>query len=293
MCLPITLALLSSSIIHPIIQRTSKFLKLPYTATILLYTILIVGSIYLFANSLSSSFEPLFHSTYGAIKLFAENVEQHEIAALFLQNIESILQKTFQYITSFSTKFVQSLFDLFLFTFAFFFSLIECRKDRFWYFIYIPPSFRKKWKPHFETFVQLFTTFISIELRLMLITFFIVGFSFKAMQFEHPFQKALLIAIADLLPFVGIGFIILPMSLFYFLQNKLTLTIALLILYICVLVVRQIAESYFWSAKIKIRTVHSFFISAGAVLIFGVYGLLMIPVLFMLAIHFRTKFNDA
>lgn len=252
-----------------------------------------MSAIYFVSMSLSTSFEPLFHSIYDAIKLFAQNVQQHQIAALLLQNIETILQRGFQYVTTFSSKIVQSLFDLFLFTFAFFFSLFECRKDRFWYFIYMPPAFRKKWKPHFETFIQLFTTFIWIELRLMLITFLLVGLSFDTMQFTHPFQKAFLIALADLLPFVGIGLILLPMGVFYFLQNQLVFASALFVLYICVLVIRQMAESYFWSTKIKIRTVHSFFISAGAVLIFGVYGLLMIPVLFMVAIHFRKKFSDA
>lgn len=286
------MALLSSSIIHPIIQRTSNLFKLPYSLTILIYTILTVGTVYIFFNSLSTSFEPLFHSTYEAIKIFTENMQESEIAALLFQNIEAILQKIFQYITTFSTNIVQSIFDIFLFTFAFFFSLFECRKDRFWYFIYVPPTIRKKWKPHFQTFVQLFTTFLSIEMRLMLITFFIVGLSFKALQFEHPFQKALLIAIADLLPFFGIGLILLPTATFFYMQKQLTITVALLILYICVLVIRQIAESYFWSAKIKIRTVHSFFISAGAVLIFGIYGLLMIPVLFMVAIHYRKRFSD-
>lgn len=268
-------------------------MKVPYSIIVVLYTLTAISALYFCYQSISISFEPLFHSIYEAIKLFAENVEQHEVAALLLQNIETILQKSFQYITTLSTKIVQSLFELFLFAFAFFFSLFECRKDRFWYFIYIPPPYRQKWKPHFETLIQLFTTFIWIELRLMVITFIIVGISFQAMQFAHPFQKAFLIALADLLPFIGIGVILLPMGVFYFLQDQLAIAAGLFILYVCVIVIRQIAESFFWSAKIKIRTVHSFFISAGAVLIFGIYGLLMIPVLFMAAVHFRKKINDA
>ena len=293
LCLPITLALLLSSIVYPIIKRTSQLFKLPYSLTILFYTVAGIGFVYFFIITLSASFQPLYTSVFNSIKLFAENVQQDSIAQLALQNIETVLQKVLQYVTSISSQLVQSLFDLFLFTFAFYFSLYECRKDRFWYFIYIPPPYRQKWKHHFESFVQLFSTFITIELRLMLITFIVISTSFYTLQFEQPFLKAFLIAFADLLPFIGIGLIFIPMSIFYFMQDDPTLTIILLLLYVCVLVIRQIAESYFWSAKIKIRTVHSFFISAGAILIFGVYGLLMIPVLFLLAVHFRKKFNDA
>ena len=110
--------------------------------------------------------------------------------------------------------------------------------------------------------------------------------------YEYAITKAFFVALADILPFLGIGILFIPLAIINFYQDDFINGISIIGIYICVIFVRQFAESYFWSSKLKIRTIHSFFISAGAVLIFGVYGLLFIPILFLLAMNLRVQFND-
>ena len=65
--------------------------------------------------------------------------------------------------------------------------------------------------------------------------------------------------------------------------------IGLLVLYIILLVCRQIIESLLWAHAFKLRTVHSFIITACAVYLFGLYGIMFLP--FFLFIALKVKEN--
>lgn len=292
LCLPVTLALLFSSMIYPLVQKIQKTMRISFSIIVFILTIAVVSSIYGLSYFIIHSISLLFPFLDNSIDELRENFENIEFAPVIFQQLDSILQLVATNSVKVSSSIFQSIIEIFIFVLAFYFSLFECRKDRYWFFLYAPPLVRKKWRSIYSDFLSIMTTFITIEFRLMLITFFIISIGFSMLGYEYPITKAFFIALVDVIPFLGIGILFIPLAIINFYQDDILAGISIIGIYICVIFIRQFAESYFWSSKLKIRTIHSFFISAGAVLIFGVYGLLFIPILFLLAMNLRLQFND-
>lgn len=63
--------------------------------------------------------------------------------------------------------------------------------------------------------------------------------------------------------------------------------IAILVLYFIVQMIRQLTESMLWSHTLHLRMIHTFLISAASVLLFGFYGIILSPILLMIAIKVK------
>ncbi|MBR6708278.1 MAG: sporulation integral membrane protein YtvI [Clostridia bacterium] len=79
-------------------------------------------------------------------------------------------------------------------------------------------------------------------LLLMTLTFCELLIGFALLDLDYAFLPALLIALVDLFPVLGVGTVLLPWSLFCFFGGNYHLGIGLLILYGVTTIVRQIAE---------------------------------------------------
>ena len=110
---------------------------------------------------------------------------------------------------------------------------------------------------------------------------------FWLLDFESFVTKAFLISLVDSIPFLGIGLVFLPMIAFSFYIDDLHTAVGLLVLYVVLIVGRQMLESMLWAHAFKLRTVHSFIITACAVYLFGLYGILFLP--FFLFISLKVK----
>ena len=97
-------------------------------------------------------------------------------------------------------------------------------------------------------------------------------------------MKAFLIAFADSLPFLGIGIFLIPLSIYFFIVGQPVVGSLIIALYIFVQLIRQLTESMLWSHTFHLRMIHTFIISAASVLLFGLYGIILSPILLMLAI---------
>lgn len=198
----------------------------------------------------------------------------------FISKVSYFVQSTFQYFIEF-----------FIFMIALFFALIESRKSRTWFFIYAPPAYREEWKNYFTKGMKLFSYFLYVEFQLIVLTFLLLCGGFSILGFEQAISKAFLISLADSLPFFGIGLFMIPMCIYFFIIEQPYFSIILLILYIFVQLTRQLAESMLWASTLHLRTVHTFFISAASILLFGFYGILLSPLLLFLAVRLKDKAN--
>ncbi len=84
--------------------------------------------------------------------------------------------------------------------------------------------------------------YITTSLLLCLITFFIVLVGLLCVGCRYAFLLSLIVALIDLLPILGAGVMLLPWSIFCFLWADIKMGVALIIIWIIVAVVRQIAE---------------------------------------------------
>ncbi|WP_246020329.1 AI-2E family transporter [Lysinibacillus telephonicus] len=288
--LPVSIAIFFAYFLYPIINFCHKRLRIPYILSAIFISVFIFISVYTFFYITVQS----IISIYPEVKDQVQNLDILNSGDNIL--LETIFNKSLSYIDSAILGLANVLQDimgyvieLFIFVVSFFFSLFESRKNRYWFFIYVPKQYRDEWKQYFIKATSLFGYFLYVEFQLFIITFFLLSIGLALLQFEHPINKSFLISLADALPFFGIGLFLIPIAIYFFAIGESFLCFALFILYIFIQITRQIAESLLWASTFHLRTVHTFFISAASILIFGVYGILLSPFLLLIAVKLKQK----
>ncbi len=288
--LPVSLAIFFAYFLYPIINFCHKRLKLPYILSASFISVFIFITVYTFFYITIQSIV----SIYPEMKDQVQNLDILNSGDNIL--LETIFNKSLSYIDSAILGLATVLQDimgyfieLFIFVVSFFFSLFESMKNRYWFFIYVPKPYRDEWKQYFIKGTSLFGYFLYVEFQLFIITFFLLSIGLALLQFEHPINKSFLISLADALPFFGIGLFLIPIAIYFFAIGEKIISFALIILYIFIQITRQIAESLLWASTFHLRTVHTFLISAASILLFGVYGILLSPFLFLIAVKLKQK----
>ncbi|MGG0656355.1 AI-2E family transporter [Rummeliibacillus pycnus] len=286
--LPVTLAIVFAYFLSPMLQLFHKRLKLPSFISALLIEILMViglAVVLLFLATVLIDTLPVLKENLSEASSFI-----HIPTAIIIQIREQLfelfdimLSKIFQSIQDI----MQHLVEITIFIVAFYFALYETSRNRHWFFVYIPARFRKPIRNIFEEATTLFSYFISVEVRLLLITFALLSIGFYILDFSQPVGKALLVSICDFLPFLGIGIFLIPISIIFMTTGKIALGIQLLILFAVIQLTRQFAESMMWASTMQIRSVHAFILSAISLLLFGVAGIIISPFILLIAVKLQ------
>lgn len=285
---PLGFAIILAFFTAPLVQSVISITRLPAFLAALIVMATLAFLLYAF----------IFFSINGLISVLW-TVEDHLILAVEMidergWNInelsEGLIQSSHEALEGllgfFQTLF-QRLFGIFMFAIAYFFSLRESAGNRYWFLVYFPKKYRPAAKRIFARAASLMGAFFSVQIRLFLVTFTLMSLGFWLLGFESFLTKAFLISLVDSIPFLGIGLVFLPMIAFSFYVENLYLAIGLLILYVILLITRQMTESVLWAHTFKLRTVHSFIITACAVYLFGLYGILFLPFFLFMALKVK------
>lgn len=285
---PVALAVIAAFFTAPLLNAVYAVTKLPLTISTLLVIILIffISGTFLYVGLRGMmDIIPIIEDQLALMTLDTDLIgkgigflEEKIITfgQAFIDAALSILQTLFQQVMS-----------IFIFLIAYFFALRESGKSRFWFLIYFPVRFRKQAKYTLEKASKLIGTFLFVEAKLIFITFIILSIGFLLLRFSSPIGIALLISLADSLPFLGIGIFLIPMIIFFFYNGDLWIGTFLVILYLVTITVRQFAESYMWASTFQLKPIHAFFILACAVYMFGIYGILLSPFLLFAALKIK------
>lgn len=291
LCAPICFAFFLSSIIVPILTKLEQKLRLHYTLLLVICSICMLtfcGGLFYVLLQYGEAF---LYTSYYAIRQFLTTLEQIPIVSYAIAPLQqAIIQLIGQIATSFQL-FVHYIFDVLLFSIAFYFSLIEGRRDRYWYFVYVPKEYREKWRSFFHDALHMFVRYFSIELRLVMITTIVLSIGFSLLQFPNAIVKAILLAFLDCIPFFGISLVLIPCMLYFSIIGSYTTTIGLFVLLIVTIVVRQLFDTYFWAATVKIKTIHTFFISGVSFMLFGIYGIIVSPILLLVVMKWQLHYG--
>ncbi|WP_211330841.1 AI-2E family transporter [Ureibacillus endophyticus] len=286
--LPVSLALFAAYFLYPVINFCHKRLKIPYVISAILVSICIFLATYsLFYITIQSII-----SIYPEVKLQVEklnilNSGEHILLETIFNKSLSLIDTAIMGLANFLQDLLAYVIEVFIFIVAFFFSIFESRRNRYWFFIYVPKQYRDEWKSYFMKATNLFGYFLYVEFQLFIITFLLLSCGLALLGFEHPINKSFLISLADALPFFGIGLFLIPLAIYFFAIGEKFLCFAIILLYIFIQITRQIAESLLWASTFHLRTVHTFFISAASILLFGVYGILLSPFLLLIAVKLK------
>jgi sporulation integral membrane protein YtvI len=121
--------------------------------------------------------------------------------------------------------------------------------------------------------------YIKAQLKLISLTFIVVFAALLALNVKNAFAIALLSAIFDVLPLLGVSTLFIPWIIYLFIVGNTTLAIWLSALLIIVILVRQIMEPKITGDSLGVSafTMLSFMIVSLS--LFGVAGLILSPVL--------------
>ena len=124
--------------------------------------------------------------------------------------------------------------------------------------------------------------YLRAYLLLLLVTFSELFLGFCILRIEYAFLLALLIAFVDLLPVLGVGTVLVPWAMVKLLQHDYYLGFGLLILYLAVLILRQILEPRLVGRSLGISPILTLFSAYAGWRLFGFVGMLLGPPLALL-----------
>lgn len=142
----------------------------------------------------------------------------------------------------------------------------------------LPKKFQTSGRTVYDDLKKALVGFIKAQATLISITAVIVLLGLLFFRVDYAVTIALIIGIVDVLPYLGTGAIFVPWIAYLIFTNELGLAIKLAILYIIVLIVRQVMEPRVLSSSIgldPLATLVALFIGYQ---LFGFLGLIIGPV---------------
>ncbi|KGX93380.1 membrane protein [Pontibacillus halophilus JSM 076056 = DSM 19796] len=141
-----------------------------------------------------------------------------------------------------------------------------------------PASVIQSTETVFQGLKQALVGFIRAQFTLISITAFIVLLGLVILRVEYAITIAVITGIVDLLPYLGTGLIFIPWMLYMFFTGNYFMTIGLAILYIIVIVQRQMMEPKVLSSNIGIDPLATLLALFVGYKLIGFLGLLVGPV---------------
>lgn len=132
-------------------------------------------------------------------------------------------------------------------------------------------------------FISTLVGFIRAYLMLFFMTYAILAFSLSVCGFSFAFSIALLIAFVDLLPILGSGSVLIPWSVVLFLQHEPQKAICLIVIYVILTVIRQIAEPRLIGKMLGLHPLATLLTLFFGLAAYGIAGMFLLPILTIVA----------
>ena len=127
---------------------------------------------------------------------------------------------------------------------------------------------------------------------IMLITYFVLLIGLWLLRVDHALILALLIALLDILPILGVGTVLVPWSIFELVMGNKFLGIGLILLFVVSSVIRQISEPKIVGKSLNLHPIITLMMLYVGYALFGFAGLLLGPVI-AVAVSVALKRNNA
>lgn len=122
------------------------------------------------------------------------------------------------------------------------------------------------------------TGYLRSQFIMISITALIVLIGLIILKVDSPFTYAIVIGIVDLLPYLGVGTIMIPWLIYAFLSGNMSLGIGISILFGIILIARQLIEPKVLSSSVGLEPLPTLISTFIGLKLFGVLGLIIGPV---------------
>lgn len=158
--------------------------------------------------------------------------------------------------------------------------------------VLLPRAWQQK-MPHVkENLHDVLRKYVKAYGLLLLLTFSLLLIGFWILRVEYAFLLAFLIALADLLPVIGVGTILIPWGIIMLIQKEFYLGFGLLILYLVISLIRQVTEPKILGKSLGLHPLLTLFATYVGFSLFGLLGMILAPIaalLFKRLICAQTK----
>ncbi len=129
-----------------------------------------------------------------------------------------------------------------------------------------------------EKFLSIGVKYVYSYLLIMGITFVVVLLGFLLLRVKHPALLAAVIAFFDIFPVIGVGTVLIPWAVIEIIIGNTARGIGLAVLFIVNELIRQFSEPKILGKNLNMHPIITLVLIYASVSIFGVSGLLLIPV---------------
>ena len=221
-----------------------------------------------------------------------ENVQN--IGTALTTSLGGFIQDFFQKIPSFIGWFPNAATVIMFSILATFFISNDWNRIRLFFSKIIPPKVKASIGNVLLDLKKAFFGFLKAQFTLVMFTTLLVLIGLLVLRVEYAITIALMTGLLDLLPYLGSGAVFVPWIIYEVASGDLSQAIALSILYIIVIVQRQLMEPKVLSSSIGIdplATLISLFVGYKLI---GFLGLIVGPIILVIltALHKSNVFRD-
>ena len=130
-----------------------------------------------------------------------------------------------------------------------------------------------------DGFFTAFLKYLRSYLLLLVITFLEMLVGLFLIRAPYPLVMAMVIATLDLLPVIGVGFVLIPWGVWSFVAGRTPFGIGLLVLFAFHTVLRQIIEPRIVGKNLGVHPLLTLLFIYVGYSVFGIVGLLLVPIL--------------
>ena len=153
----------------------------------------------------------------------------------------------------------------------------------------IPVSLRDKVRVIKRDVISVVSKYCKSYFILLLITFIELFIGFLILKIDNAFVLALLIALVDVLPVLGVGTVLLPWAAILFIGGNTSLAVGMLILYTVVYLLRQIEEPRIMGKQMNVHPLFALFATYAGLRLAGISGMIIGP---FLAFVIKTLYDS-
>ena len=152
---------------------------------------------------------------------------------------------------------------------------------------HIPRNWLNKFGIKLRKVISSLGDYLKAECVLILISFLIVLiglmiFYFFGLNVKYPLVIALLIGFIDALPILGAGTVMIPWAVLTAFNGDITLAISLIVLYVVIIVLRQLIEPRIVSSHIGIHPIFTLIAMYTGFKVVGVVGMFIGPIILII-----------
>lgn len=153
---------------------------------------------------------------------------------------------------------------------------------------YLPQIARERSLMVFYNLRRALFGYVRAQLTIIVISGVIVFTGLLILKSDYPLLLAVMIGFLDLIPFLGPGIVFVPWMIYEWLVNNHAMALGLFVLFIVIIVTRQLIEPKIVSTNIGINPLFTLLAIFGGWQVFGLAGVILVPACFVL-IHSLYK----